>query len=221
LLIGGRAHEVIGIIGECRYWSITDRNRPLVFRPLAQHYQGHVTLMVRTAGPSAPLCRSIEQIVRRLDPDLPLYKVQTIEQQIAGSPLGLMPMRMGATMAGIQGVLALLLAALGITGLVSFAVTQRTREIGIRMALGARTRDVLRLVTQQSLRLTFIGLVMGLVLAMGVSRILVGLLYRVNPMDPVVFLGVVLLIVCATLVAGWLPARRATKTDPMEALRYE
>jgi len=221
LRIGGQAHEVIGIIGECCYWSITDRNRPLVFRPLAQNYRGHLTLMVHTTGPCAPLRGAIQQIVRQLDPDLPVYRVQTMKQHIADSPLGLMPMRMGATLAGVQGVLALLLAALGITGLVSFAVTQRTREIGIRMALGANTKDVLKLITKQGLRLTCIGLAIGLVLALGVSHLLAGLLYRVNPTDPVVFFGVMALIMITALFAGWLPARRAAKTDPMEALRYE
>jgi len=221
LQIGSRPHEVIGIIGECRYWSITDRNRPLVFRPLAQNYWGNLTLMIRTAGPSTPLRASVEQIVRQLDPDLPLYNVRTMEQQIASSPLGLMPMRMGATIAGVQGALVLLLAALGITGLVSFAVTQRTREIGIRMAMGARTVDVVRLVTHQSLKLTGIGLVCGMLLALACTRILAGLLYEVSPTDATVFIGVMLLVFVITLLACWLPTRRATKIDPMEALRYE
>jgi len=221
LMIGNRPHEVVGITGACRYWSITDRNRPIVFRPLAQNYRDSLTLLVHTAGPASPLRSSIEQIVRRLDPDLPLYHVQTIEQHIASSPMGLMPMRMGATVAGIQGILALLLAALGITGLVSFAVTQRTREIGIRMALGAQTRNILQLVTRQSLKLAVIGLILGLAAALGISQVLGGLLYGISSTDPMVFGGVVLIIISATLFACWIPARRAAKTDPMEALRYE
>ena len=144
-----------------------------------------------------------------------------MKQQIDGSAMGLMPMRMGATLAGVQGVLALLLAALGITGLVSFAVTQRTREIGIRMALGANIKDVLKLVTKQGFRLICIGLAIGLVLALGVSHLLAGLLYRVSPTDPVVFLGVIIVILITALFAGWIPARRVAKIDPMEALRYE
>jgi putative ABC transport system permease protein len=221
LLIGRQAHEVIGIIHNCRYGSMMDHNQPIVFRALAQNYQASLTLMVHTSGPATALHGPLQQIVRELDPDLPLHSVQTIEQQIANSPAGLMPMRMGAGIAGIQGLLSLLLAALGITGLVSFSVSQRTREIGIRLALGAQVKDIHRLVTYQSLRLTSIGLILGIVMALGVTHLLARLLYRVSPTDPVVFIGVILLITASTLIAGWLPARRATKTDPMEALRYE
>lgn len=221
VLIGNRPHQVIGIMGACRYYSITDKNRPMVFRCLAQNYSGHLTLMIRSTGSTIPLRSAIEQIVRRLDPDLPLYKIQTMDQQIASSPLALMPMRMGATMAGIQGLLALLLAALGITALVSFAVTQRTREIGIRMALGAQTTDVLRLVTKQSLRLTLIGLGIGLVISLGIAHLLTRLLYRVSPTDPIVFISVILVIVGTATLACIIPARRAAKTIPTEALRYE
>ncbi|MFC1762080.1 ABC transporter permease, partial [Planctomycetota bacterium] len=125
LLIGGRGHEVVGTIGPCHYWSMTERDRPIAFRPLAQNYQGNFTLMVHTQDSAVSLHAALQQVVRQLDPDLPLYNVKTIEQQIADSPLGLMPQRMGASMAGIQGVLSLLLAALGITGLVSLFVSQR------------------------------------------------------------------------------------------------
>jgi ABC-type antimicrobial peptide transport system permease subunit len=144
-----------------------------------------------------------------------------MDQQIARSPMALMPLRMGSLFAGAQGVIALLLAALGIFGLVSFAVTRRTREIGIRMAMGARTVDVVRLVTFQSLRLTFIGLACGLLLTFGLTRALAPLLYGVSPTDVTVFRGVVGVIVAATVLACWLPARRAAKVDPMVALRCE
>ena len=115
--------------------------------------------------------------------------------------------------------LAALLASLGIAGLVSFAVIQRTREIGIRMALGAEAGDMIRLVTGKSLRLTGIGLALGLLMAFGVTRLLNGLLYNVSATDPVVFGTVTCIIVTSALLAGWIPARRATKIDPMEALR--
>jgi putative ABC transport system permease protein len=147
--------------------------------------------------------------------------VRTMEQQMASSPLGLLPLRLGATIAGAQGVIALLLAALGIFGLVSFAVTRRTREIGIRMALGARPADVFRLVTRQSFKLTLIGLACGLLLALGLTRVLARLLYGVSPVDTVVFVGVGLLVSAITLLACWLPARRATRINPVEALRAE
>ncbi|KPK44252.1 MAG: hypothetical protein AMJ65_03565 [Phycisphaerae bacterium SG8_4] len=221
LMIGEQAHEVIGITGRCRYFSISGAPRPLVFVSLSQHHRSQLTLLARTQGPPLSLGSSIEQIVRQLDPDLPIYHVRTMQQQMARSPMGFMPMRTGATIAGAQGILAALLAALGIAGLVSFAVVQRTREIGIRMALGAKTGNVIRLVTAQSLRLTGIGLVLGLLMAFGVTRVLSGLLYNVSATDPVVFLSVTCVIFVSALLACWIPARRAARIDPMEALRYE
>jgi predicted permease len=221
LIMDGKPIEVVGVVGEGRFWAITDRARPLLFLALAQNYRGRATLVARTEGQPAQLSSAVERIVHQLDPDLPLYNVRTMEQQIASSPLGLMPLRMGAIIAGAQGLIALLLAALGIFGLVSFAVTRRTREIGIRMALGACTTDVLRLVTRQSFKLTFIGLACGLLLSVGLTRALTGILYGISPTDPVVFAGVVLLITAITLLACWLPARRATRVNPVEALRAE
>jgi predicted permease len=221
LSVNGVPFEVIGVVGDGRFWAITDRARPLVFVSLAQNYRGNVTLVARTDGDPLQLAPAIEQIVRQLDPDLPFYNVRTMEQQMTSSPLGLMPLRMGAIIAGAQGLIALLLAALGVFGLVSFAVTRRTREIGIRMALGARTTDVLRLITRQSFKLTLIGMGCGLLLALGLTRALAGLLYGVSPLDAVVFVGVVLLVSVITLLACWLPARRATRVNPVEALRAE
>jgi len=212
---------VVGVVGEGPYWSMTDRSRALIFRPLAQNYRGKATLAVRTMGDPVRLTSSVQQIVRGLDPDLPLHDVLTMDQQIARSPMGLMPLRMGSLFAGVQGTLALLLAAMGIFGLVSFAVTRRTREIGIRMAMGASRIDVIRLVTLQSLRLTTIGLVCGLLLTLGLTRVLARVLYGVSPTDVMVPAGVVTVIVAMTVLACWLPARRAAKVDPMVALRCE
>jgi len=221
LTVGEQTHEVIGITGPCRYFSISAAPRPLVFLSLQQQYRSQLTLVARTQGPPLSLGSSIERIVRQLDPDLPIYQVRTMQQQIARSPMGFMPMRTAAAIAGAQGVLAGLLAALGIAGLVSFAVVQRTREIGIRIALGAKTGNVIRLVTGQSLRLTAVGLALGLLMAFGVTRVLSGLLYNVSASDPVVFGTVTCVIVFSALLAGWIPARRAAKIEPMEALRYE
>jgi predicted permease len=221
LSIHGDRVEVIGVTTHVRYWAITDEARPLIFLPLAQHYREHLSLVVRTEGSPDQVSSAVERIVHQLDPDLPLSNVRTMEQQMADSPLGLMPLRMGASIAGAQGLIALLLAALGIFGLVSYAVTRRTREIGIRMALGARTGDVLSLVTRQSFKLTFVGLACGLLLSVGLTRALAGILYGVSPTDAVVFAGVALLISAITLLACWLPARRATRVNPVEALRSE
>jgi putative ABC transport system permease protein len=221
LMMNGKPYEVVGVVGDGRYYSITERSRPLLYLPLAQNYRGRVTLVARTEADPGPLNFAVQQIARQLDPDLPIFNLRTMEQQMASSPMALMPMRMGATIAGVQGMIALLLAAMGIFGLVSFVVSRRTREIGIRMAVGATTLDIMRLVTRQSLKLTLIGLICGLVLAFGLTRLLAGLLYGVNPSDPVVFGGVALIIIVTALLGAWIPVRRATKVNPVEALRCE
>ena len=221
LLVQGDRLEVVGVIGDARYWAITDKARPLIFEALAQNYRGGTTLFVRLDGEVAPLVAAIEQTVRQMDPDLPLSNVRTMEQQIDRSSLALMPLRMGATVAGAQGAIALLLAGLGIFGLVSFSVTRRTREIGIRMALGAGVGEIIRLVTRDSLRLVMIGLGCGLLASAALTRVLASLLYGVSPTDAPVFAGVVALVVAIALLACWLPARRATKVNPVEALRAE
>jgi predicted permease len=221
LMFQGRPVEVVGVVGQARYWSITDRARPLIFRPLAQQYNGRVTLVVRTASDSAQWVSSVRQVVRSLDPDLPLHDVRTMDQQIASSPLGLMPLRVGTLVGGAQGTIALFLATLGIFGLVSFTVTRRTHEIGVRMAMGARTIDVVRLVARQSLRLTVIGLAIGLTLALALTRTLARLLYEVSPTDIVVLGGTAVVVLVMTALACWVPARRAAEVDPMVALRCE
>jgi predicted permease len=221
LIFQGDPLEVVGVVGEGRHYSITDRSRPLVFRLLAQHYRGKVTLVARTTGDPVQLTSSVRRIVRGLDPDLPLQNVRTMDQQIANSPMALMPLRAGSLIAGVQGTIALLLAAMGIFGLVAFAVTRRTREIGIRMAMGARTIDVIGLVSIQTFRLTAIGLVCGLLLALAILRVLAPLLYEVSPTDAVALGGAVAVIIATTTLACWLPARRATRVDPVMALRCE
>ncbi|MBN2371711.1 MAG: ABC transporter permease [Vicinamibacteria bacterium] len=221
LVSRGMPLEVIGIVSDARYWSITDRARPLIFVPLAQHYSGRVTLVARTTGDSAPLMSSIRQAAHSLDPDLPLHDLRTMNEQIASSPMALMPLRVGSMIAGIQSAIALSLATLGVFGLVTFAAAKRTREIGIRVAMGARSVDVIRLVSIQSLRLAFIGLVCGLLLSLALARVLAPLLYEVSPTDAVALGGAVSVVVVATALASWLPVRRAAMTNPVKTLRAE
>jgi predicted permease len=218
---GGSALEVIGVVGEVRFESITNQARPILFLSLDQTYRHKATMIVRTDGNPMQLAPAIERIVRQLDPDLPFQDMRTMDQQMISSPLGLMPLRMGSMIAGAQGLIAMLLAAMGIFGLVSFAVTRRTKEIGIRMALGANALNTVWQVTRQSFKLTLIGLACGLLLAFGLTRALAKFLYEVSPTDIIVFGGVVLLIASITLLACWLPARRATQINPNEALRAE
>ncbi len=213
--------EVVGVIGSGRYLALADLERPYVFLPLAQNFRGGVTLVIRTEGDALALAPAVEQIVRHMEPDLPLYHVRTMEQQIAGSPMGLMPIRLGVTIISAQGLLVLALALAGIYGLVSFNVARRTREIGLRMALGAGARDAARLVIRQSVTLTLLGLVVGLPLALLAVQPLRQLLYGVQVFDLVTFLSVAFGLVGVALIACWIPARRAAKVDPMVALRTE
>jgi len=213
--------EVVGVLGEGRFWNLTTPAQRFVFLPMAQEYHGSVRLLVRTEGDPLRLASAVEQIVREIDPDLPLFGMHTMADQMANSPNALMPLRVGVLIAGGQGAIALLLAALGVFGLVSFAVTRRTREIGIRMALGASVGEVIRLVTRDGLRLVAIGLALGLLLSLGVTRLLASLLYGVSPTDATVFLAVPALVFAIAFLAAWLPARRATRVNPVDALRAE
>ena len=223
ILIGGwrPGVEVVGVIGNGRYMALADQGRPHVFLPLAQNFRGAVTLVVSTATEPLALAPAIERIVRGIEPDLPLYNVRTMEQQLANSPMGLMPMRLGATIVGVQGLLVLVLALAGIYGLVSFNVSRRTREIGIRVTMGARPWTIAKLVARQSLVLAGVGLTIGLPLAFVVAQPLGRLLYGVSPADITVYASLAFVIAAITLLACWLPARRAAKVDPMVALRCE
>lgn len=221
VVAGGAPMEVIGIVPNGRFLALADAGRPHVFIPLSQNFRGAMTLVVRAEGDPLALAPSIERLARELEPELPVFNVRTMEQQIGQSPMGLMPLRFGATMVGAQGVLALALALTGIYGLVSFQVGRRTREIGVRMALGATSANVVRVVAKQGVRLTLTGLVLGLPLAYFAIQPLRGLLYGASTTDALVFACVALLILAIALLASWLPAWRATRVNPIDALRAE
>jgi ABC-type antimicrobial peptide transport system permease subunit len=159
--------------------------------------------------------------VAALDPHLPVYSVLTMDEHLRSSVFALLPLRMGAMLAGIQGVIGLLLAVMGLYAVVSFSVTQRTQEIGIRMALGADRREVLRLVLRDGMRLTVIGLGIGLVTSLGMGFVLSRVLFGISPADPLVFIGITTLLLATTLMACYWPARRAMCLDPAVALRRE
>ena len=161
---------------------------------------------------------ALQQEIRALDPKLPIYNVKTLEQYRRDE---LSDKRLQAVLIGGFGLLALALASLGLYGMLSFSVAQRTQEIGIRMALGASQRDVLRLVVGQGIKLIAIGVALGLAGAFAATRVLQSLLFGVSATDPLTFVGVPLLLLIVALLACWVPARRATKIDPMIALRYE
>jgi predicted permease len=210
--------EVVGVASDIKYRTLGDRARPYFYRPVFQAYEPGMTLVVRTAGEPGALAGAVREQVRALDRNLPVANVRTLEEQFDFS---LLPSRAAAWTLGGFGLLALALAAIGIYGVVSYAVAQRTREIGVRMALGAREADVLRLVMGEGMLVVLCGLGAGLLLAFASTRVVAGFLYGVGASDPVTFAGVPLLLGAVALAAGYLPAHRATKVDPVEALRHE
>jgi ABC-type antimicrobial peptide transport system permease subunit len=177
-----------------------------------------VTIHLRVAGDPKVYALAVERTVGQIDSDLPLYQVTTLKSSMQ---LGNVFERMAAILAGSFGLLALALAAVGIYGVVAFATRQRTHEIGIRMALGAKKIDVLIMIIKQGLKLAIVGVVIGIAAALALTRFLSSLLYGVDPNDPLTFVTVSLVLLGVALLACYIPARRAARVDPMLALRYE
>ncbi|HSR69191.1 MAG TPA: ABC transporter permease [Acidobacteriota bacterium] len=210
--------EVVGVAEDGRYRTVGESPMPFFFRPLAQSYEPRRTFWVRTQGEPTSLAEALRSTVRSLEPNLPLAGMQTIEQH-RGFFL-LLP-RLGAILLSAFALLALVLALIGVYGVISYAVSRRHREIGLRMALGAERSQVLRLVLRQGLTLALTGLVLGMFAAMLVSRLFAGALYGVEPLDPMTFALTPLLLLAAAALACFLPAARASRIDPMGVLRYE
>ncbi len=174
--------------------------------------------MVRTSGDARPLTQAIREQVLAVDPNQPVYDVKTMEERVA---VTLETRRFAVVLLGVFGALALLLAAIGLYGVLAFVVSQRTREIGIHMALGAQARDVLSMVIKQGMSLVLFGVVLGVAGAYALTRTMQSLLFEVSTTDPVTFTLIPLLLAVVGFVACYIPARRATKVDPLVALRYE
>jgi predicted permease len=215
---GGAPLEVVGVARDVKYRSVFEERRLTFYQPLAQDYQDAIVVHLRAAGDARVLARPLEVAVRELDRDLPVYRIQTLDERRAGS-LG--QQRSGATLLSVFGLLALLLATIGLYASLRYAVAQRTREIGVRLALGAQGRDVLQRVLAQGVTLALIGLGLGLLGAMAVTRLVRTQLYGVTPTDPTSFVAVSGLLVIVAALASYFPARRATRIDPMVALRTE
>ncbi|OLE73053.1 MAG: hypothetical protein AUI36_00915 [Cyanobacteria bacterium 13_1_40CM_2_61_4] len=210
--------EVVGVARDGKYFLLGEPPTEYLFVPLSQNYDGKMTLIARTSGEPEKLAEVMRQEVASLDSELPVYGIKTMPQfldRILSGPKSI------AALATIFGVIALLMAAVGLYGVMSYSVAQRTREVGIRMALGARTGDVVRLVLTEGLILVGAGVGIGLVTATAVSRLLGSFLYGISPTDAVTFITIPFVLVLVALVASYVPARRATKVDPMIALRFE
>jgi predicted permease len=210
--------EVVGVARNGKYRTLGESPRPMLYLSSAQSYAAGMTVVVRTKGDPEAYAEGLRQMVRSVDARVPVSNLKTMREHLTWA---FWAQRMGASLASFFGLLALALAATGLYSVVAYSVSRRTHEIGIRMALGAQGRDILRMIAQQGMRLTVVGLALGLAAAYAASRVMAGLLFGVSSADPVIFIGIPLALAAVALVASYLPARRATKVDPMVALRHE
>jgi putative ABC transport system permease protein len=210
--------SIVGIAGDVRDTALESEARPCVYVPYPQFASLGMTLVVRTDADSKALIPAIRDEVRAVDKDQPVTDIKTMDQYVSDSVSG---RRTNAMLLGVFATLALVLAAVGMYGVMSYAVTQRVHEIGIRMALGAQKSDVIKLIVGSGMALVLAGIMIGLAGALALSRALSSLLYEVSATDPMTFAGVSLVLIAVALLASYIPARRATKVDPMIALRCE
>lgn len=208
--------RVVGVARDGKYRSLDEPPTPFVYLPFAQSPQMRAHLLVRRVAGAPPVAAELRRMVRQVAPDLPLTLLLPMRELVG---LALLPQRLAGGVATVLGLLALLLAAVGLYGNVAYQVGRRTREIGVRMALGARRRDVLGLVVGQGLRLALVGVGVGVALALAASRLLAGLLHGVSATDPVTFAAIAALLAATALAASYLPARRAAGIDPVSALK--
>jgi predicted permease len=214
----GKTFEVVGVVKTGKYESLGEKPLPYVYFPLGQNYTSALTFHVRTRIQPARMLHVLREELRTLDPVLTVFDVQTMNEHLSDSML---PVRIGAILLGTFGALALALVSVGLYGLLSYIVRQRTHEIGIRIALGANPRDVLKLILRHGMRLTIWGIAIGVVFGFGLGILIASQLYGVTPADIVTLGCVTLMQIVVALLACWVPARRATRMDSMVALRDE
>jgi predicted permease len=210
--------EIIGVVGDVHQMGLDASPEPTVYWPHSELVMSGMTILLRTSNDPLTLVATARSELQQLDPELPLAAIATMDQLLADS---LSRSRFTMLLLGIFSAVALVLAAVGIYGLIAYSVTQRTQELGIRIALGAQRHDVLRLVLGQGARLTLLGVALGLLAALAFARLLASMLFGVSATDPLTFVGVVALLGIVALLACFIPARRATRVDPIVALRYE
>lgn len=210
--------EVIGVVRDIKYGELGEAPLMFGYLPLAQHYSSAMTLHIRTTGDPLAVVSQAQAEVEALDPNLALTDVKTMQEHMR---LPLAPAKLLALLSTTLGILALLLAAVGLYGVIAYVVGSRTREIGIRMALGAQTNGVRKLVIVQGMKLALTGIALGTLAGLALTRVLEGLLYGVSATDPLTFTGVAILLAFVALLACLVPAWRATRIDPLVALRYE
>jgi predicted permease len=211
--------EVVGVVGRVKMQGLTgDDNHVQAYFSFSQIPVTAMTIIIKSEGDPNQLIAAARNQVKALDPDQPIYNIQTMDE-IRGQVVA--PERLNLMLLSIFAGIAFVLAIVGIYGVMSYAVTQRTQEIGIRMALGAQPRDVSRSVIQQGMTLALTGLAFGLVGALGLTRLMTTMLFDVKPTDPLTFVSIAALLTGVALIACYVPGRRATRVDPLVALRYE
>jgi putative ABC transport system permease protein len=212
--------EVIGVAANSKYVGLVEKPRLFLYRPMGQRYDHHLpsSLLIKTKGDPMNVVPAIRAAVQELDPTVPVFSISSLSQ---ATEITLLPMKIASWLASLLGVVALLLGATGIYGVVTFLSQNRTREIGIRIALGAKPSQVMQFVTAEAMRWTFIGILLGFIAALGVTELIKDLVYGVTPADPVSFGGIAAVLCFTAYAACWIPARRAIKVDPTVALRNE
>jgi macrolide transport system ATP-binding/permease protein len=216
--LGTRTLQVVGVARDGKYSSITETPRSFMYMPVQQWYRADTVLHVKTSVDPGTLVPRLHEVLRSLDSNVPLFDVRTIAEQLS---IAIFIQRMVASLLGAFGGLALLLATVGLYGVIAALSAQRTPEIGMRMALGATRRDIVSLIVRQGLVLTLIGVAIGLIAALGATRLFKSLLVGVSATDGISFAGTTVLLVLVALAASYLPARRAARIDPLQALRNE
>jgi len=210
--------EIVGVVGDVREQALQQPARPAIYIPLAQRPAEWAYLLVRTTGDPHDIVPSLRRVVAALDRNLPVAEVRTLEDVVAAR---LADRRLAMALFGVFSVLSLVLAALGLYAVISYMVVQRRQEIGIRMALGARTEQIVRSVLRQGLALIAAGVIVGAVAALWLGRFLAGLVFGVGTTDPLTFGSVALLLAVTALLASTIPALRAARLDPASVLRSE
>ena len=210
--------EVVGIVGDVKHNSLVDEAGYDIYYACYQSYSKQTHFVARTQGDPMTLAKDIQRAIWEVSPDTGVFNVMPVTKLSANT---IWQSRLWGLLFGIFSSIALVLAAAGIYGVMAYFVTQRTREIGIRMALGAQWRDVLKLVFRSGMSLVLVGLIIGLAGALALTRLMRTLLFEVSATDPITFAAVALCIIIAALLACYIPAKRATKLDPLVALRYE
>jgi len=214
----GEEREVVGVVATGKYGSLGEAPKGFMYLSLGQLPRSDLTVHVRTAGPPTELVQPLRAAVRSLDPEMPVYSLQTMEAHLG---LALLPARVGGMALGGFGILGLILAAVGIYGVMAYSVARRKREISIRVALGADRGSVLGMVVGQGMKLAGVGVVIGQVAALGASRLVESLLYGGSAVNPVTFIGLPMVLIGVAFLATWLPARRAAGIEPMRVLRTD